>query len=441
MGNTFTKKKTDIESVYEFKQKLGTGSFAVVKRAINKNTGDVVAIKIIEKTTLSPEELETLTEEVDILEKIDHMHIVKLFDIYETKDHLYMVMELLRGGELFDNIVQKGTYSEKEAAEVMRQILDAINYLHNRGIVHRDLKPENLIYQEDPERYPKALVKITDFGLAKYLGHDESTGLMKTACGTPGYVAPEILKGLPYTESIDIWSLGVILFILLCGYPPFSDDVPSILYTKIRQGSYSFDSPWWDEISKEAKKLVSRMLTVKPEERIPAAEVVIHAWFTKMERSEKKLFKRQYTQKLQQFTGRRKLKKGMNAILASHRLKKAVNYGARGTLPGLDHLATLEEPYNENMQITPMTNKTGEHIKLTIVRGDTSEEFEIEAFSSWNVAGLKQILSEPLKANPYELAVSFKRTVLPDEQILDKIPFLRSGSRIICATLQEEKDD
>lgn len=440
MGNTFTKKRSDIASVYEFKEKLGTGSFAVVKRAINKNTGDVVAIKIIAKTTLSPEELETLTEEVDILEKIDHMHIVKLYDIYETKDNLYMVMELLRGGELFDNIVQKGTYSEKEAAEVMRQILNAVEYLHKRGIVHRDLKPENLIYQEDPERYPKARVKITDFGLAKYLGHDESTGLMKTACGTPGYVAPEILKGLEYTESIDIWSLGVILFILLCGYPPFADEVPSVLYSKIRQGSYTFDSPWWDDISREAKSLVSRMLTVNAKKRITACQVVIHPWFTKMECSKKKLFKRQYTQKLQQFTGRRKLKKGMNAILASHRLKKALTVGYKGTLPGLQPVNESVENNGHN-QIKPMRNKTGEQIKLTIVRGETSEEFEIEAFSSWNVAGLKQILSELLKTDPYELAVSFKRTVLPDEQILDKIPFLRSGSKMICARLPEEKDD
>jgi len=218
MGNTFTKlKKNNIESAYKFEEKLGTGSFAVVKRAINKNTGDVVAIKIIEKKNLSAQELDTLNEEVEILRKIDHRHIVKLYDIYETKDHLYMVMEILRGGELFDSIVRRGTYSEKEAAAVMRQIIEAVEYLHSRGIAHRDLKPENLIYEDDPEKNPRALVKITDFGLAKLLGHDELTGMMKTACGTPGYVAPEILKGMEYTESIDIWSLGVILYILLCG--------------------------------------------------------------------------------------------------------------------------------------------------------------------------------------------------------------------------------
>jgi len=451
MGNKLTKKKGDIESVYQFEEKLGTGSFAVVKRAVNKLTGDVVAIKIIEKKTLSPQELETLTEEVDILREIDHMHIVKLYDIYETKDHLYMVMELLKGGELFDNIVQKGTYSEKEAAAVMRQILEAVQYLHNRGIAHRDLKPENLIYQEDPSRYPCARVKITDFGLAKYLGHDASSGLMKTACGTPGYVAPEILKGMKYTESIDIWSLGVILFILLCGYPPFADEVSSVLYLKIRQGSYTFESPWWDEVSREAKDLVSKMLTVKPENRITANQVLLDPWFTKMEGSKKKLFKRQYTEKLEQFTGRRKLKKGMNAILASNRLKSALDM-MQG-VPGMDRTATwsghssFQAPSNvlnqvpEDIVVTPMREISGERLTLMIVIGNTNEEFEIEAFSSWNVAGLKDLLSEVLKANPHELAISFKRTVLQDGQELDKIPFLRSGSKIICARFEEEKEN
>jgi len=450
MGNKFAKKKSDIESVYQFEEKLGTGSFAVVKRAVNKLTGDVVAIKIIEKKTLSPQELETLTEEVDILQKIDHMHIVKLYDIYETKDHLYMVMELLKGGELFDNIVQKGTYSEKEAAAVMRQILEAVQYLHNRGIAHRDLKPENLIYQEDPDRYPCARVKITDFGLAKYLGHDASTGLMKTACGTPGYVAPEILKGMKYTESIDIWSLGVILFILLCGYPPFADEVSSVLYTKIRQGSYTFESPYWDEVSKEAKNLVSRMLTVKPENRISANQVLSDPWFTKMETSRRKLFRRQYTEKLEQFTGRRKLRKGMNAIVASNRLKSALR-GIQG-IPEYDRTATwsgghasFQTPSNAHNQvareITPLRSLSGERLMLMIAIGDTNEEFEIEAFSSWNVAGLKELLSEVLKADPHQLAISFKRTVLVDGQELDKIPFLRSGSKIICARLQEEKEN
>jgi len=439
MGNTFTKmKKNNIESVYHFEEKLGTGSFAVVKRAINKNTGDVVAIKIIEKKNLSAQELDTLNEEVEILRKIDHRHIVKLYDIYETKDHLYMVMEILKGGELFDSIVRRGTYSEKEAAAVMRQIIGAIEYLHSRGIAHRDLKPENLIYEDDPDENPRALVKITDFGLAKFLGHDELTGMMKTACGTPGYVAPEILKGMEYTESIDIWSLGVILYILLCGYPPFADEVSSVLYSKIRQGDYSFGSPYWDDISAEAKDLVSKMLTVKPENRISTTKILMDPWFTKMEGSKIRMFKRQYTEKLEQFTGMRKLKRGMTAIVATNRLKAALRGMQIAPPKTPKRLKVLQAGPEAQKQTTPKRDKTGDTLLLTIIIGETSEEFKVQAYTSWNVGGLKLLIGELLKTEPSNLALSFKRTVLRDEQDLAKIHLLKKGSKIICARVPRE---
>lgn len=438
MGNTFTKmKKKNIESVYQFEEKLGTGSFAVVKRAINKNTGDVVAIKIIEKRNLSTQELETLNEEVEILQKIDHEHIVKLYDIYETKDHLYMVMEILRGGELFDSIVQRGTYSEKEAAAVMRQIIEAVEYLHSRGIAHRDLKPENLIYEDDPEKNKRALVKITDFGLAKLLGHDELTGMMKTACGTPGYVAPEILKGMEYTESIDIWSLGVILYILLCGYPPFADEVSSVLYKKIRQGEYSFGSPYWDDISGEAKDLISRMLTVKPELRISTKQILMDPWFTKMEVSKIQLFKRQYTESLELFTGMRKLKRGMTAIVATNRLKASL----RGMQKAPEVSAKKGKQQQKSAENTPKRTEIGDTLLLTIIIGETSEEFKVQAYTSWNVCGLKQVIGELLKTEPSNLALSFKRTVLRDGQELARIPLLKKDSKIICARVEREEKD
>jgi len=453
MGNSFKLKKKNIESVYQFEETLGTGSFAEVKRAINKQTGDAVAIKIIEKRNLSPQELDTLNEEVEILQKIDHRHIVKLYDIYETKDHLYMVMEILKGGELFDSIVQRGTYSEKEAAALMRQIIGAVEYLHRRGIAHRDLKPENLIYEDDPERNPRALVKITDFGLAKLLGHDELTGLMKTACGTPGYVAPEILKGQEYTEAIDIWSLGVILFILLCGYPPFADEVSSVLYQKIRQGVYSFSSPYWDDISAEAKELVSKMLTVNPLKRISVTKILMDPWFTKMEVSKIRLFKRQYTEKLEAFTGMRKVKRGMTAIVATNRLKGAL----RGMMPIAPppRSSSLPEnqedeqkdtpkyfqvlqggPQSQAAQKAPKRSEIGDTLLLTIIIGETSEEFKVQANLSWNVGRLKELIGELLKTEPCDIVLSFKRTVLQDEQDLAEIPLLQKGSKIICSSLQ-----
>ena len=156
-------------------------------------------------------------DEVEIMHRIQHEHCVTLFEMFETNKKIYMVMELLTGGELFDRIVQKGSYSEKEASECIASVTSAIQYLHNTGIVHRDLKPENLIYLSPDLESP---IKITDFGLAKFRSAKADASSMTTACGTPGYVAPEVLKNEPYNKAVDLWSLGVILYILLCGFPP-----------------------------------------------------------------------------------------------------------------------------------------------------------------------------------------------------------------------------
>lgn len=441
MGKIFTNlKEKNIKDVYKFKEKLGKGSFAVVWRGINIDTGEEVAIKNVEKRTLSKEELETLNEEVDILKKIDHVHIVKLYDIYETRDSLYMVMELLRGGEVFDSIIKKGTYSEKEAATVMRQVVQGVKYLHDHGITHRDLKPENIIYEKDPYKNPGALVKITDLGLAKYLGNDESSGMMKTACGTPGYVAPEILKGLKYTESIDVWSLGVILYILLCGYPPFSDENTSLLYSKIRHGSYTFGSPWWDEISSEAMQLISRMLTVNPVDRISTYDVLRNPWFKKMEKSKRKTFKKQYTENLLKFQARRKLRAGMTAVFATSRFKSAI---LKKTPIHKPVAIKEEEPEEVPVECVsePKKTETAEPLKLTItIAGKKKEFFKLQACTSWTVARLKQAISVLLKTDPHRFSLSFKRTTLRDRQELRQIPSLQSGSKISCSRLQHEED-
>eukprot|EP00954_Amorphochlora_amoebiformis_P020510 1339865-Amorphochlora_amoeboformis.AAC.1 len=242
MGNKLTKiSKTDFEKKYMTKEVLGRGSFAIVKRAVRKKDGKELAVKIIKKAKLGQKELQIVHDEVKIMDKIRHPNCVRLEEIFETNKKLYLVMEKLSGGELFDRIVAKGSYSEKEASQLIKSVATALSYLHKIGIVHRDLKPENLIYANNDK---DSLIKITDFGLAK-LKEAQGDGMMTTACGTPGYVAPEVLKKLKYNEAVDIWSMGVILYILLCGFPPFYHEKTQKLYQQIKAGSYDFPDPYW----------------------------------------------------------------------------------------------------------------------------------------------------------------------------------------------------
>jgi calcium/calmodulin-dependent protein kinase I len=310
MGNNIKKlRKDEITKYYEIGGKLGTGSFAVVKQATRKADGKQFAIKIIKKSKLNAEELAVVHDEVEIMHKVDHPNCVKLFEMFETSKKLYMVLELLTGGELFDRIVAKGSYSEKEASALIRDISGAIKYLHSIGVVHRDLKPENLLYLSPK---PDAPIKITDFGLAKIKGSSDT--LMSTACGTPGYVAPEVLKNEPYDRAVDMWSLGVILYILLCGFPPFYHENTSQLYKQIKKGEYDFPDPYWTDISAEAKNLVSLLLTVNPKKRITAEGVLAHPWIVG-QISEKK-FQSSHNDRLRQLQARRKLRRGVQMVLA-----------------------------------------------------------------------------------------------------------------------------
>jgi len=274
IGKKTTKKNNNIKSHYTFKEKIGSGSFATVKRVVKNIDKVEYACKIIQKTKLNSEELAVVHDEVEIMQKVQYKHCVKLHEIFETSKNLYMVMDLLTGGELFDRIVSKGSYSEKEAARVVEIVAEGLKYLHSNGIVHRDLKPENLIYETDDDQ---ALLKITDFGLAKFRAREMN---LSTACGTPGYVAPEVLEGKQYGKEVDLWSLGVILYILLCGFPPFYDESTAGLYRQIKNGQYDYPDPYWTEISDEAKQVVTGLLTVNPEKRWSPDKLLTTSWVT-----------------------------------------------------------------------------------------------------------------------------------------------------------------
>ena len=205
---------------------------------------------------------------------MNHAHIINLFEVFDESTYFYLITELMLGGELFDRIVTKTFYNEKEARDVCRTLFEALGYCHSRGVAHRDLKPENLLLVS---RTNDKNIKIADFGFAKKV---TSSKCLLTQCGTPGYVAPEILHGVPYGVKADMWSLGVIAYILLGGYPPFIEQNQRELFKKIKRGSYEFHPEYWGQISREAKDLIAGLLTVDPDKRLSAEGALRSPWIT-----------------------------------------------------------------------------------------------------------------------------------------------------------------
>ena len=248
---------------------------------------------------------------------VTHKNVIKLYEIYDEPKHMHLVMELVTGGELFDRIVKKSSYTEFEAAVTIRTLCEALSYLHAKNIVHRDLKPENILYASEAD---DADIKVADFGLARVVSGKD---MMKTACGTPGYVAPEILKNQGYDSgAVDLWSAGVILYILLCGFPPFYEEELPALFEQILQARYDFPSPWWDKISKPAKDLVNGLLTIDPKKRLTADQVLKDPWINGNAPKEELP---DTIKSLKKYNASRKLKKAALGVMAQNRLTKALD--------------------------------------------------------------------------------------------------------------------
>ncbi|KAH8398905.1 hypothetical protein KR222_005980 [Zaprionus bogoriensis] len=279
------------------------GAFSIVKRCVQKSTGFEFAAKIINTKKLTARDFQKLEREARICRKLHHPNIVRLHDSIQEENYHYLVFDLVTGGELFEDIVAREFYSEADASHCIQQILESVNHCHQNGVVHRDLKPENLLLASKAKG---AAVKLADFGLAIEVQGDHQAWF--GFAGTPGYLSPEVLKKEPYGKSVDIWACGVILYILLVGYPPFWDEDQHRLYSQIKAGAYDYPSPEWDTVTPEAKNLINQMLTVNPNKRITAAEALKHPWICQRERVASVVHRQETVDCLKKFNARRKLK-------------------------------------------------------------------------------------------------------------------------------------
>nr|XP_054504660.1 calcium/calmodulin-dependent protein kinase type 1G [Agelaius phoeniceus] len=342
-SGSWKKQTSNIRKTFIFMEALGSGAFSEVFLVKQKSTGKLFALKCIKKSPLNRDS--SLENEIAVLKKIKHENIVTLEDIYESTTHFYLVMQLVSGGELFDRILERGVYTEKDASLVIHQVLTAVKYLHENGIVHRDLKPENLLYLT-PEENSK--IMITDFGLSKM----EQNGIMSTACGTPGYVAPEVLAQKPYSKAVDCWSIGVITYILLCGYPPFYEETESKLFEKIKEGYYEFESPFWDDISESAKDFIRHLLEKNPSARFTCEEALRHPWINGNTALHRDIYPSVSAQ-IQKNFAKSKWRQAFNAAAVVHHMRKLHMSGhgaAEGSVPAPE---TSEPPRPSSPTGTP----------------------------------------------------------------------------------------
>ncbi|XP_049860654.1 calcium/calmodulin-dependent protein kinase type II alpha chain isoform X14 [Schistocerca gregaria] len=358
---------------YDLKEELGKGAFSVVRRCVQKSTGLEFAAKIINTKKLSARDFQKLEREARICRKLQHPNIVRLHDSIQEENFHYLVFDLVTGGELFEDIVAREFYSEADASHCIQQILESVNHCHQNGVVHRDLKPENLLLAS---KQKGAAVKLADFGLAIEVQGEQQAWF--GFAGTPGYLSPEVLKKEPYGKPVDIWACGVILYILLVGYPPFWDEDQHRLYAQIKAGAYDYPSPEWDTVTPEAKNLINQMLTVNPSKRITASEALRHPWICQRERVASVVHRQETVDCLKKFNARRKLKGAILTTMLATR-----NFSSRSIITkksdgsqvkeSTDSSTTLEDDDVKEDKL----NKTGVDRSSTVIAKDPEEDSEI----------------------------------------------------------------
>ncbi|XP_045649501.1 calcium/calmodulin-dependent protein kinase type II subunit beta isoform X8 [Ursus americanus] len=358
---------------YQLYEDIGKGAFSVVRRCVKLCTGHEYAAKIINTKKLSARDHQKLEREARICRLLKHSNIVRLHDSISEEGFHYLVFDLVTGGELFEDIVAREYYSEADASHCIQQILEAVLHCHQMGVVHRDLKPENLLLAS---KCKGAAVKLADFGLAIEVQGDQQAWF--GFAGTPGYLSPEVLRKEAYGKPVDIWACGVILYILLVGYPPFWDEDQHKLYQQIKAGAYDFPSPEWDTVTPEAKNLINQMLTINPAKRITAHEALKHPWVCQRSTVASMMHRQETVECLKKFNARRKLKGAiLTTMLATRNFSvgrqttapATMSTAASGTTMGLVEQAAKSLLNKKADAVKPQTNSTKNSAAATSPKG------------------------------------------------------------------------
>ncbi|XP_046419884.1 calcium/calmodulin-dependent protein kinase type II alpha chain isoform X4 [Neodiprion virginianus] len=389
---------------YDLKEELGKGAFSVVRRCVQKSSGLEFAAKIINTKKLSARDFQKLEREARICRKLQHPNIVRLHDSIQEENFHYLVFDLVTGGELFEDIVAREFYSEADASHCIQQILESVHHCHHNGVVHRDLKPENLLLASKAKG---AAVKLADFGLAIEVQGEQQAWF--GFAGTPGYLSPEVLKKEPYGKPVDIWACGVILYILLVGYPPFWDEDQHRLYAQIKAGAYDYPSPEWDTVTTEAKNLINQMLTVNPTKRITASEALKHPWICQRERVASVVHRQETVDCLKKFNARRKLKGAiLTTMLATRNFSSKYDTQGRNTITkkgdgsqvkeSTDSSTTIEDDDVKGLasQGTPPSSPAAASVFSRVMVGQTPSQKQPQ--SAGSTLGIAAVLLQGAQA-------------------------------------------
>ncbi|XP_071264459.1 calcium/calmodulin-dependent protein kinase type II delta 2 chain isoform X1 [Salvelinus alpinus] len=429
MALTICTRFTDEFQLFE---ELGKGAFSVVKRCLRISSGQEFAAKIINTKKLSARDHQKLEREARICRLLKHPNIVRLHDSISEEGFHYLLFDLVTGGELFEDIVAREYYSEADASHCIQQIVESVHHCHVNGIVHRDLKPENLLLAS---KLKGAAVKLADFGLAIEVQGDQQAWF--GFAGTPGYLSPEVLRKDPYGKPVDLWACGVILYILLVGYPPFWDEDQHRLYQQIKAGAYDFPSPEWDTVTPDAKDLINKMLTINPGKRITTAEALKHPWICQRSTVASMMHRQETVECLKKFNARRKLKgailttllvtknfsavksllnKKADAVKANNKANTVTSPKDTSLTPSLEPQTTvIHNPIDGNKESIESTNTTieDEDVKVLCLGNSVG--------SVWSSKGRFTQSSEP-RQTPSSSGQTRKQEIIKvTEQLIESI--------------------